>query len=178
MACLWDTSNKTFGDMNYYDRKNNIWYDEKIRDNFKLISKGKNINPLDFYLNTNMDNTTDTTPDGNLRMNIGNKKVTKVIFNAKITSNSFSEIEFCINSLNKKGEKIEEKINPNNGQKLYDGNYIFIIDVRKKDYNDYVEVKRYYGFDYIKFNYFALEFEEYFLLFDYNSYKSVLNDIN
>jgi len=29
MCCLWDTSNKLFGEMNFYDRTNDIWYDEK-----------------------------------------------------------------------------------------------------------------------------------------------------
>ena len=38
MSCLWDTSNKEFGDMNYYDRKNDIWYDKKLKENFVQIS--------------------------------------------------------------------------------------------------------------------------------------------
>ena len=39
MCCLWDTSNKIFGDMNFYDRTNDIWYDEKIKNNFLQISR-------------------------------------------------------------------------------------------------------------------------------------------
>ena len=31
MACLWDTSNKTMGDMNYYDRENYKWYDKQYK---------------------------------------------------------------------------------------------------------------------------------------------------
>ena len=30
MACLWDTSNKNYGDMNYYNRLTDEWYDDKI----------------------------------------------------------------------------------------------------------------------------------------------------
>lgn len=30
MICLWDTSNKNYSTTNYYDRKNNVWYDGKI----------------------------------------------------------------------------------------------------------------------------------------------------
>ena len=41
MICLWDTSNKNYGDMNYYNRENNAWFDEKIKNNFKKLSKGK-----------------------------------------------------------------------------------------------------------------------------------------
>ena len=33
MCCLWDTSNKTIGDMNFYDRTNDIWYDENLKNN-------------------------------------------------------------------------------------------------------------------------------------------------
>lgn len=38
MACLWDTSEKSFGDFNHYDRKNDRWYDDAVRDNFKNFS--------------------------------------------------------------------------------------------------------------------------------------------
>ena len=178
MSCLWDTSNKTFGDMNYYDRKNDIWYDEKIKNNFKLISRGKYINPFDFYLYNNVENISDTDPDGNLNINIGKKKVTKVIFNAKITADSFSEVGIGITSVDKNGIKFEEQIDVNDGKKLYDGSYIFIIDSEDKDYNEYVQVQRWYGLDYIKLNYFALEFEEKFISFDYYAYKLEFNDIN
>jgi len=41
MTCLWDTSNKNSGNMNYIDRNTNQWYDEKLQANFKKISKGK-----------------------------------------------------------------------------------------------------------------------------------------
>ena len=54
MACLWDTSSKVEGDMNYYNRENNEWYDEKIRDNFKIISKRRYIKPTDYLIMTNI----------------------------------------------------------------------------------------------------------------------------
>ena len=53
MSCLWDTSNKNFGDMNYYDRNNDIWYDEKIKENFLIISKNKYVKPKNFYIKNN-----------------------------------------------------------------------------------------------------------------------------
>ena len=164
--------------MNYYDRKNDIWYDEKIKNNFKLISRGKYINPFDFYLYNNVENISDTDPDGNLNINIGKKNVTKVIFNAKITANSFSEVGIGIISVDKNGIKFEEQIDVNDGKKLYDGSYIFIIDSEDKDYNEYVQVQRWYGLDYIKLNYLALEFEEKLISFDYYAYKLAFKDIN
>ena len=37
VACLWDTSNRNFGNMNYIDRDTNQWYDVKIQSNIKKI---------------------------------------------------------------------------------------------------------------------------------------------
>ena len=50
MACLWDTSSKIFGDMNYYNREVNKWYDKKIGENFKKISKGDYVNPNEYII--------------------------------------------------------------------------------------------------------------------------------
>ena len=54
VPCLWDTSNKKYGDKNYYNRETNMWYDEKIQNIFSLISKGKHIKPSDYYKKTNI----------------------------------------------------------------------------------------------------------------------------
>jgi endoglucanase len=40
MACIWDTSKKTAGNMNFYNRETNKWYDPKIRKNLFDIKKG------------------------------------------------------------------------------------------------------------------------------------------
>ena len=64
MACLWDSSNKKYGDMNYYNRETNEWYDEKLKENFLEISKGKNIKTYDYYIMTT--NQTISTPDNEI----------------------------------------------------------------------------------------------------------------
>ena len=43
MACLWDTSNKEKGNMNFYNRETDEWYDEKIKNIFYKISRKTNI---------------------------------------------------------------------------------------------------------------------------------------
>jgi len=53
MCCLWDTSNKEQGDMNYYDRENDKWYDEKLKEYLMQILKGKYFKPIDFYIKIN-----------------------------------------------------------------------------------------------------------------------------
>ena len=48
MCCLWDTSNKTLGKMNYYNREIDKWNDEKIKNIFFKISRGNYIKSYDF----------------------------------------------------------------------------------------------------------------------------------
>ena len=64
MACLWDTSSKIEGNMNFYDRENNQWYDEKIKDNFKIISKRKYVKPTDYLIMTNILSNDDLIDNG------------------------------------------------------------------------------------------------------------------
>jgi len=58
MSCLWDSSNKEFGGMNYYDRENDIWYDERLKEIFIQISRGKYIKPKEFYIKTYFETVT------------------------------------------------------------------------------------------------------------------------
>jgi hypothetical protein len=96
MACLWDTSEKSFGDMNHYDRKNDRWYDEVVRDNFKKISQGKFIKPSDFFVFTNTETVRTPNIENHMRITIGVKKVLTVIFNAYITAQNLTEVTFAI----------------------------------------------------------------------------------
>ena len=50
--CLWDTSNQNTGDMNYFNRGKNQWYNQKIKENFINISKGKYVKPSNYFFNT------------------------------------------------------------------------------------------------------------------------------
>ena len=49
ISCFWDTSNKETGNMNYFNRDMNVWYDIKIRNFVKQISKGIHFNSEVFY---------------------------------------------------------------------------------------------------------------------------------
>ena len=73
MSCLLDTSNKKYGIMNYYDRVNDKWYDEVIRDNFKKISQGDFIKYTDFTYYSNKDTVYNLNQYGNLVIKIGTK---------------------------------------------------------------------------------------------------------
>ena len=58
MSCLWGTSNKVFGDMNFYDRENDSWYDVKLKENFIQISRGKYVKPVNLFIKTHFETVT------------------------------------------------------------------------------------------------------------------------
>ena len=74
MACLWDTSNKTMGDMNYYDRENYKWYDKTIQDFIYNISKKNHINSSDYYHLTNIETKTSKSELEDYFILLGNNK--------------------------------------------------------------------------------------------------------
>ena len=93
-CAVWDTSNKDFGDMNFYDRTNDIWYDEKIKNNFLQISKGKYIKPKEFYINTTFESTNSYYFYGDYLIEFGNKKVLKIFINVRFTGVLFDDFGF------------------------------------------------------------------------------------
>ena len=87
--------------MNFYDRTNDIWYDEKIKNNFLQISKGKYINPKDYYINTTFESTDIFYFAQDLQINFKNKKVLKIIINARITGVLYVDFDLNIYTYNK-----------------------------------------------------------------------------
>ena len=171
MSCLWDTST---GDTNYYDRVNDKWYDNIIKDNFKKISKGKFVNPREYYFISNKDTVSSLSPEGTIRMQIGEKKPIKVIFNAEVSKNYLQSSGFGIASSDKNGGWVGESVSASKGKKQYDGSYTYTINVSDKDYNDYIQIEEWWGYDYISLNYLTVEFDKNYTFFDYKEYKNHL----
>ena len=169
MSCLWDTSN--IGDMNYYNREKDKWNDEIIKDNFKKISKGKFVNPKDYYFESDKDSIFTPDPDGTIYMQFGTKKVKKVIFNADISTKLLYNTGFGIASNNKNGAWVGEAVAGNLGKRQYDGSYLFTTDVSSKDYNDYIKIEKWWGIEFITINYLTLEFDKIYTFFDFKEYK-------
>jgi hypothetical protein len=173
MSCLWDTSNKKIGIMNYYDRVNDKWYDEIIRDNFMKISEGDFIKFTDFSYYSNKDTATNHNENGYIRLDIGKKKIKKVIFNVKI-SISYYEVNFGLLTNDKRGIYFTDKIDGPEGKKNFDGSYTYTIDVSKRDYNDYVEVQKWWHSEYSNFIYLSVIFDKEYQFFNYTAYKNSL----
>ena len=176
MCCLWDISEKVEGDIYYYNKKQNIWRDEKMRDFFINISKGKNIKLSKFYYKTNNETETYTFYNG-LSIEFGTKKPLKIIIKAQILCLLNIDCFIGIVTLDKLGNWYDFVVE-GNGKKQYDGTRIFTIDVSQKDCHTSIEIFEIHGYDDITFKYMTVEFEEFFLYFDYKSFKSeILNKI-
>jgi hypothetical protein len=176
MCCLWDTSNKIFGDMNFYDRTNDIWYDEKIKNNFLQISKEKYIKPVDYIINTTFESTDVHFFLGDFQINFENKKVLKIIINARLNGVLFVDLDFRVYTYNKNSLPIEINFGKENSKKQYDGTQIFTIDVNKIECYSVVEVAIIRGLEYITLNNLTLEYEESFPSIDYKSFKNAISN--
>ena len=61
------------------------------------------------------------------------------------------------------------------GKKQDDGTYLFTIDVSDKDFNDYVQVQRWWGNDNIEIISASVEFEGSAKTIDYKAYKAAIS---
>ena len=171
MSCLWDVSNKKSGDCNYYDRENNKWYDEQIGDNFKKIAKKKFVKISDFCSPQNYDIITTPDSNGYLTMRIGFKtQIIKVIFNVNIATTTLSEVGFGLASETKDGKYVAEPIPGSTGKKNYDGSYSYTIDTINKEFNNQVQIQKYWGHNLTSFNYLKIIFKKNYNFFDYEEY--------
>jgi hypothetical protein len=173
MSCLWDNSNKKYGIMNYYDRVNDKWYDEVIRDNFKKISQGDFIKFTDFSFYSNKDTATNLKSNGNLVIKIGKKKIKTVIFNVKV-SIPYYNVNFGLLTNHRNGLYFTDKIEWPLGKKNFDGSYTYTFDVSKKDYTDYVEVQKWWHSEYSTLIYVTIIYDKEYKFFNYTAYKNSL----
>ena len=179
MPCLWDTSNKTVGKMNYYNRETNEWYDEKIKNIFSEISKGNYFKSSEFYFKTNIENCTDKDYYGDFLMKLGTRKSLKIILNATFYGKLFEDFDFSIYTVDKNEDFFEIYFEKENCKKQYDGTTIISIDVSKIYCSEFIMTLTWFGEDYFNFNILSIEFEERFFSFDYKAYKSaIINYIN
>jgi hypothetical protein len=174
MTCLMDTSNKNNGNMNYIDRNTNQWYNKKIQTNIKKISKKKNVKISDYFIYSYSKTISSVDSNGNMSINIGKKKVLKVIFNVFINISYFSNITLAIDSNDKYGNWIGDPFTLGEAKKEYDGSYTFTIDVKDKEYYNYVQTDVWNGKEFITFNYFTAEFNETEISINYEAYKLAL----
>ena len=101
----------------------------------------------------------------------------KVFFNVQITIRNTSEVGFLIVGIAENEKQIKIEVRGDKGKKKYDGSYYYNIDISHYNFNDYIELQKYVGNDYIIFKSFSIEYEKSYTSFDYNLYKSRQNNI-
>ena len=178
MSCLWDTSNKLYGDFNYYDRENNEWYDEIIKQNFRKLSKGKYIKITDYFINTNLETIFNENNEDYILMIIGTEKFVKIIYNIKLGhSTSFKEMKlsYALITHDTTGKSVVHFITNAKIKKEYDGSYTFTVDSIKGEYKEIIRIQQMIPMD-MSFTYLTIELEEYYKSLDYNSYKFALSN--
>ena len=72
----------------------------------------------------------------------------------------------------KKKNWINIEVKGDKGKKQYDGSYSYNIDISYKGFNNFIELQKWWGHDYIIFNTFSIEYEKTYTLFDFSSYKN------
>jgi len=176
MGCLWDTSKKTAGNMNFYNRETNSWYDPKIKDILFNIKKGKYVKPTQYYIISPFKTVYEANPDGHFNINIGKIKVIKVIFNASIIGTSRFNVGFGIAFNDKNNIWTGIPVSGGDGEKDKENTYTYTIDVSQKDCNTFIQVQKWWGHEFIVINYLTIEFEEAVISIDYNPYKNAISN--
>ena len=173
MACLFDNSNS--GEMRYYDREQDRWYDEAIEQNFKEIAQEKYKKPKDFFVLSNRETVTSLASDGKMKIKIGTRKVKKAIFNFMSFNDDPRSYVFGIYSWDKNNKYVYVKVTGLDAEKKFDGSYQFIVDVSKMDSNDEIGIEKWWGSDKYIIKYFTIELDKDYKVFNYNEYKTYLS---
>ena len=162
--------------MNFYDRTNDKWYDEKIKNNMLQISKGKYIKPLKFLINTTFESSNIIYYYESLYINTKNRRVLKIFINVKLTGVLFVDLELLVQTNNKNGYLVQIDYSKDNAKKQYDGTLIITIDVSRIECYNFIEATIIRGMKYITLNNMTLEFEESFPSIDYKSFKNAISN--
>ena len=176
MACLWDTSNKTYGDMNYYNRLTDEWYDDKIKNILMKISKGNFVKSTDYYIYSNFETITNIGKDYYLKIVFGTKNPLKIIFNTCCGGKLYKDFDFEISCIDRNRWRNNIFFDESNSKRYYDGTIEYTIDISKEDCYEYFEIYNYYGE--MHFKNITIEYLENFTSFYYNDYKAqIINEI-
>ena len=177
MACLWDTSNKNYGTMNYYNRLTDEWYDETIKNIFMKISKGQFVKSSDFYSYSNIETYIHIDQYSDPYITFGSKTPLKIILDIKYSGKLYYDYYFEIYCIDLKRWGIVIDFDETNRKKHYDGTITYTIDLSNIDCHEFFEFYNYYGEIYFKK--ITIEYQEKFSSFYYSDFKvKILSGIN
>ena len=162
---------------NYYNRLTDEWYDDKIKNIFKKISKGQFVKSSDFYIYSNLEIITQTEEYSSNRIVFGSKKPLQMILNLDYIGKLFSDYYFEIYCIDSYLWDIFIKFDEKNGKKQYDGTITYTIDVSNLDCHESFSILYYFGEIYFKK--IIIEYQENFTSFYYSDFKAkIISEIN
>ena len=177
IACLWDTSNKNFGKMNYYNRLTDEWYDDKIKNIFKSLSKGNFVKSSDFYIYSNFETISNIDDYSDYNIEFGEKKPLKIILNLNYEGNLYYDYLFAIYCGDRDIWESPLLFDEKNGKKQYDGSITYTLDISYQNCYKFIQI--YYYFGNIHFKKIIVEYQENFSSFNYNDYKAkIISEIS
>jgi len=177
IACLWDSSNKNFGKMNYYNRLTDEWFDDKIKNIFKSFSKGNFVKSSDFYIYSNFEIISNIDDYSDYNIEFGEKKPLKIILNLNYDGNLYYDYLFAIYCGDRDSWESPLVFDEKNGKKQYDGSITYTLDISYQNCYKFIQI--YYYFGNIHFKKIIVEYQENFSSFNYNDYKAkIISEIS
>jgi len=182
LPCLWDipitSLTNSFYNNFYLNKSNNEWSNYKYGIIFSKISKGKYLKTFDYYYLTNLE-TEDVPFMGYFSINIGLKKIIKIIVNVRFYIHKEDYVVLTVYSTDKDFSYLYFDFEEKDGKRQYDGTSIFIIDTSELDLCYFIQANAWLDKNYMAINNLTVQYEEAFHIFDYDSYKlDILNEIN
>ena len=176
MTCLWDTSNKKAGDMNYYDKEHDRWFDDQIKENFIKISKGDFIKPSNYFSITDSEYIYSRNEnDGSMFVRIESKKVDIIIFNVQINLENLWDCGFGLLSYDINNKQFSKTISGMEGKKQYDNTYSFTITSINDTFTNSIYVQAWWGNANVTINYLRIFYKESYNIFDFYEYKKAIS---
>lgn len=176
MTCLWDTSSKKAGDMNYYDKEHDRWFDDQIKENFIKISKGDFIKPSNYFSISDSEYIySKNENDGSMFVRIESKKVNTIIFNAQINLKNLWDCGFGLLIYDINNNIIRREISGMEGKKQYDNTYLFTIDASDATNTSSLLLQKWWGNEHVTINYLRIFYKESYNIFDFSGYKKAIS---
>jgi len=174
LPCLWDIPIVSSKDKNFYfNKENNEWSNYKYQNIFNKISKGKLVKSINYYYQTNLE-TEENSYNGYHTVYSGVKRIIKIFINVNFFVHINDHIVMTVYSSNKASNELEFNLKEKDGKRQYDSTSIFTIDGSEIELYFYAQVAAWFGEEYMIINNITIQYEESYLHFDYNSYKSII----
>ena len=85
------------------------------------------------------------------------------------------DVGFGIISFDKNGGWKSTSVSGSEGKRINDGSYTISMNTEDEDFNSSIQIEKWWGHEYIIFNYLTLEYDKEYIIFDYTGYKQAIS---